>query len=130
MPSDDRAYGVTQGPPTPACALRREQIENRPQVENRNTPQGEAGEIRQPSDGIKSQGHGNRQYQHDEPAEIQPEHTGRHRLLLWGQRYGRLFGSSGGEASQPSIANPAQQVSTKRRSAPTDRQRLKPKASR
>ena len=42
-------------------------------------------EIRQVSGGIESQRHSNRQHQHDEPAEIQPERTDRHRRLLWAQ---------------------------------------------
>ena len=42
----------------------------------------EGGEVRQTSSCIESQSHGNRQDQHDEPAEIQPERADPHDLSL------------------------------------------------
>ena len=70
---DDSARCPAQSPAAPPCAFRCDHAEDRPKIENRDTPQGQAGEVRQASGSIEPEGYSNRDDKHDEPTEIQPE---------------------------------------------------------
>src|SRR5687768_9299473 len=77
---DNRAGAPAQRPTPAPCAFGRDHVEDGPEIEDGDTPQAKAGEVRQASGRIEHKCHRNRHHEHDEPAEIQPECANSHTL--------------------------------------------------